>query len=214
MTMQTLGKSVVLIGHMGAGKSSLGPALGRALNLPFIDCDVRIEEETGQTIADIFKTKGEEAFRQLEYALLRQVLAGPPLVIASGGGMFVAEACRGLIQAHAIALWLRAPVATLAQRLKNSTSTKKNNPRPLLAGGEVLAVLTQLAKTRDPIYATANIIVDTDGCSRNEAVRRVVAALAPYQSQSESQGESQSESQNQSQSKLQNESHPQRMACS
>lgn len=205
--MQTLGKSVVLIGHMGAGKSSLGPALAHALTLPFIDCDARIEEEAGQTIADIFKTQGEERFRQLEYALLRQVLAGPPAVIASGGGMFMAEACREAIQTHAIALWLQASVATLAQRLKNSGGDKKNNPRPLLAGGEVLAVLTQLAKTRDPIYATADLIVNTDGCSRNEAVGRVVAALAKYASQNELQSETQNESQN-------HQSHPQRMACS
>ncbi|MCG8625738.1 MAG: shikimate kinase [Proteobacteria bacterium] len=206
--MQTLGKSVVLIGHMGAGKSSLGPALAHALNLPFIDCDARIEEEAGQTIADIFKTQGEERFRQLEYTLLRQVLAGTPAVIATGGGMFMAEACRELIRTHAISLWLRASVATLAQRLKNSMGGKKHNPRPLLAGGgEVMASLTQLAKTRDPIYATADIIVDIDGCSRSEALGRVLAALAPNKSQSESQSESQNDSQSP-------QSHTQRVACS
>ena len=183
--MHTLDKSVVLIGHMGAGKTSLGPRIARALSLPFIDSDSRIVAETGHSIASIFATKGETAFRQLEYALLKRLLAGETVVIAAGGGMFIHDPNRALIQTQAISLWLRANLSILAKRISQGLGDKKANPRPLLAGKNVRATLTKLAEVRDPIYGTADIIVDTDDCKLGQTVARVVAALAQHQSPSQ-----------------------------
>ena len=178
--MHTLDKSVVLVGHMAAGKTSLGPRIARGLSLPFIDSDSCIVADTGHPIADIFAREGEAGFRKSEYALLKRLLAGPPQVIAGGGGMFIHDPNRVLIQTHAISLWLRASVPCLAKRIATSMSATTPNPRPLLAGKDIKATLTQLAAVRDPIYASADSIIDTDDCTPSQAVARAVTALTQH----------------------------------
>ena len=180
--MHTLDKSLILVGHMGSGKTSLGPRLAHALSLPFRDSDKCIEDAAGCSIADIFARHGEAGFRELEYVTLTKLLAGAPAVIAAGGGMFANPACRQSIQQHALSLWLRVSIASLVKRINASLDHTTANPRPLLAGKNLRATLTQLAQTRDPIYATADFVVDNDNCNPNQAVQRALDQLAGYQS--------------------------------
>ena len=173
-----LPKPVVLIGLMGAGKTRVGRALAERIGVGFADSDDAIVEAAGMDIAAIFEAYGEDAFRDLEARVLAGMLDGGARVISTGGGAFMREETRSLITDRAISLWLKAEPATLAKRISNPDS------RPLLRGRDAVAVLEALAAERHPVYAGADLAVDTDGLELDDAVDRVDRELARFLQQS------------------------------
>ncbi|BCJ89712.1 shikimate kinase [Terrihabitans soli] len=147
------GRSVVLVGMMGAGKSSVGRRLAKALEIPFVDSDTEIEKAASMTIPEIFATRGEPEFRAGERRVVSRLLDAPPSVIATGGGAFMDETTREKIRARGISVWLKAEVDVLLRRVK------KRGNRPLLKNGDPEDVLRKLLAKREPVYAEANITV-------------------------------------------------------
>ncbi len=147
-------RSVVLVGLMGAGKTSIGKRLAMRMGLPFVDADTAVEEAAGCSIADIFSTYGEAAFRDVERRVIARLLAGPRIVLATGGGAFMDAETRAEIRAHARSVWLRCPLPVLVRRVSGRTH------RPLLNSGDPSEILDRLMQQRHPTYAEADIIVD------------------------------------------------------
>ena len=168
----TLDRSIVLVGLMGAGKSTVGRRLAGRLCLPFVDSDVEIERAADRSIAEMFDRFGEPDFRDGERRVLRRLIEGEPKVIATGGGAFMDPQTRALILDRCIAVWLDADVATLARRVARRAH------RPLLAGKDPLALLTELAEFRGPIYAQAHLRVASVSGPHDRTVERIVEALA------------------------------------
>jgi shikimate kinase len=164
-------KTITLVGLMGAGKSSIGRRLGQALGLPFVDADSEIESAAGATIEEIFAREGEAAFRNGERRVIARLLDGPAQVLATGGGAFMDPITRGLIRERAISIWLRADLETLLVRVGRRSN------RPLLKAGDPRAVLTRLIEERYPVYAEANITVDTVEGPPEATLAKVIAAL-------------------------------------
>lgn len=141
---------------MGCGKTCIGRRLARRLQLSFTDADEEIVNAAGLTVPEIFATLGELAFREGERRVIARLLAGPPHVLATGGGAFLDPETRRLIREHGISIWLRASLDVLDRRTRGRSS------RPLLNVGDPRAVLARLMAVRQPIYAEADIVVDTD----------------------------------------------------
>jgi shikimate kinase len=168
-------KTIALVGLMGAGKSSIGRRLAQRLGLPFIDADSEIEAAADATIEEIFQRHGEAAFRDGERRVIARILDGPIHVLATGGGAFMDASTRALIRARAVSVWLRADIELMLARVG------RRNNRPLLKGGEPRAVLEQLIAQRYPIYAEADITVDSVDGPPDATLERVLAALAAQQ---------------------------------
>ncbi|MCC7283457.1 MAG: 3-dehydroquinate synthase [Acetobacteraceae bacterium] len=164
----------MLIGLMGAGKSAIGKRLAARLGLGFHDADAEIEQAAGMTVAEIFARLGEAAFRDGERRVIARLLAGPPMVIAAGGGAFMDAATRAVARRHATTIWLRVPLPILVRRVSGREG------RPLLAGKDPAAVLSRLSQLRNPIYAEADIIVDCTDEPADGTTSRVQAALAQH----------------------------------
>jgi shikimate kinase len=164
-------KTIALVGLMGAGKSSIGRRLALALGLPFVDADAEIEAAAGASIEEIFARDGEAVFRNGERRVIARLLDGPPQILATGGGAFMDTSTRGLIRARAISIWLRADVDTLLVRVG------RRNNRPLLKGGDPRAVLMRLIEERHPVYAEADITVDTVDGPPEATLAKVLDAL-------------------------------------
>ncbi len=147
------GRNIVMIGMMGAGKTSVGRRLATALDLPFVDADAEIEQAANLTVAEIFSTYGEDHFRQGERKVIARLLAGGPRVIATGGGAFMNDATRTEIGRRAISLWLKAALPLLMERVQRKAS------RPLLSEPDPKAVMERLMAVREPVYATADITI-------------------------------------------------------
>ncbi len=171
--------SIVLVGLMGAGKTSVGRRLAPQLGLPFTDADDEIERAAGLSIADIFDLYGETAFRDGERRVIARLLDGGPMVLATGGGAFMDPRTRARIRERALSVWLRADLDTLVRR------TGRRSDRPLLQGGDVRAKLAKLVSERYPVYAEADIVVDTTSEAPDVTVARVAAALAEHASAEE-----------------------------
>lgn len=167
-------RSVVLVGLMGAGKTAVGRLLADHLALPFVDADREIEAAAGLTISEIFERHGEPFFRDREEKVMARLLSGPPRVIAAGGGAFMSAATRAAIKASAISVWLKAEIDLLVKR------TAKRNSRPLLAGDNPRAVLERLASIREPIYAEADLTVETSDEPADAVAQRAATALAAH----------------------------------
>jgi len=165
-------RPVVLVGLMGAGKSTVGRRLARRLNLPFVDADTEIERAAGQRIADIFDRLGEAGFRDGERRVIARLIDGEPRVIATGGGAFVDDETRAMILARCIAVWLDADVEVLAERVA------RRDTRPLLRHREPRALLEELAARRNAAYAEAQLRVRSDPAPHGRVVDRIVDALA------------------------------------
>lgn len=163
---------IVLIGMMGAGKSSLGVRLAEALETTFLDADAEVEKAAAMSIAEIFEKHGEAAFRDGERRVIKRLLNDGPMVLALGGGAFMDDQTRALVQQKALSVWLDVPLAELVKRVK-----KKPDKRPLLKGQNIEAKLTELMQTRGPVYATAALRVDVGGGTHEQAVARLLAAL-------------------------------------
>ena len=157
---------------MGVGKSSVGELLAERLDRPFFDVDAWIEDEEGMSISEIFRFRGEAAFRDLEASVLPAFLSNPAAsVVSVGGGAVMNDRSRELL-ARACVVWLRADHQTLAARVRDTSS------RPLLAGRDAVGELARLSEERAPLYAeVADVIVDDDELTVDDVVARVVAEL-------------------------------------
>jgi shikimate kinase len=165
------GKAIVLIGLMGAGKTTVGRRLAQRLRLPFVDADAEIETAAGMRITDIFDRFGEPYFRDGERRVIARLIDGIPKVVATGGGAFINEHTRALILDHALAVWLDAEPHILAERVGRRDS------RPLLRGREPREVLTELARVRNPFYALAPIRVRSHDTPHEATVEEILRAL-------------------------------------
>jgi shikimate kinase len=167
-----LPRTVVLVGLMGAGKTAIGKRLAARLGLPFVDADVEIEAAAGCTIEEYFLAHGEAAFRDGERRVIGRLLERPVHILATGGGAFIDPVTRALMRGRVITVWLRAELEVLVGR------TARRNNRPLLKQGEPpREVLDRLITLRYPIYAQADLTVDSEDCPLEEMVDRVLAAV-------------------------------------
>ena len=165
-------RTIVLVGLMGAGKSKIGRRLAARLDLPFFDSDHEIEAAAGESIEEIFANRGEQVFRDGERRVIARLLAQPVHVLATGGGAFMDESTRAMIERRGVSLWLRADLDVLVARV-----SRRNN-RPLLKGGDARTVLGELIKRRYPVYREADIVVESGEGSPELTVTRAIAALA------------------------------------
>jgi shikimate kinase len=165
-------RTIVLVGLMGAGKSKVGRRLALRLGLPFSDSDPEIEAAAGETIGEIFANRGEQVFRDGERRVIARLMAQPVHVLATGGGAFMDPMTRSLIGRRGVSLWLRADLDTLVARVL------RRNDRPLLKRGDPRQILAELIERRHPIYAEADLTVDSGAGSPEVTVNRVIAALA------------------------------------
>jgi shikimate kinase len=169
------GRTIVLVGLMGVGKTTIGRGLAQVLRLPFRDADEEIERAAGCTIAQIFDERGEAAFRDGERRVIARLLTQePPHVLAFGGGAFVNPETRRLVAARAVSVWIKADLEVLASRVS------RRNTRPLLIGKDPLQVLRDQAQARYPAYAQATVTVETGEIPTSAAVAAVLAALADH----------------------------------
>src|SRR5687768_10413994 len=145
--MKRLNKTIVLVGMMGAGKTSVGRRLAAGLGIPFRDADIEIEAAAGCTISDIFELFGEEAFRAGERKVLARMLREAPHVLATGGGAFMDPGTRAKIKDRGISVWLKADLSLLLDRVA------RKDHRPLLQTGDRRAAMEKLLREREPIYA-------------------------------------------------------------
>jgi shikimate kinase len=164
-------KTIALVGLSGVGKSSIGRRLANALGMPFRDADAEVEAAAGRPISEIFEQYGEQAFRDGERRVIARLLAEPPHVLATGGGAFMSAETRRLIKERAISVWLKADIDLLARRV-----ARKSN-RPLMAGKEPIEVLEAQARDRYPLYAEADITVETGDTPHQSAVETILKAL-------------------------------------
>lgn len=164
-------RTIVLVGLMGAGKSSVGRRLAAALDLPFRDADTEVEAAAGRSIPEIFAEMGEPAFRDGERRVIARLLDEPPHVLATGGGAFANPETRALIKDRAIAVWLKADLELLARRVG------RKEGRPLLKGRDPMDVLREHAQARYPAYAEAHLTVETGDTAHGVAVEAVIQAL-------------------------------------
>lgn len=167
-----LTRTVVLIGMMGAGKTAVGTHLARLLSVPFVDSDDAIEQAANRSIAEIFARDGEVFFREKESKVLGRLLAGPPCVLSTGGGAFLAAANRAEIARLGIAVWLKADLDLLWNRVRHKTT------RPLLRTPNPRDTLRGLLEARTPVYALADVVVESKpDYSVEDMARKVLAAL-------------------------------------
>jgi shikimate kinase len=167
-------RPIVLVGLMGAGKSSIGRRLAQRLDLPFVDADKEIELAAGCTIEEIFERFGEAAFRDGERRVILRLLDQPPHVLATGGGAFMDPAVRARVREVAISLWLHADIELLLKRVSRRTN------RPLLKAGDPRAVLERLIGLRYPVYAEADIRIDSADAPPELTVQKAVDELQRF----------------------------------
>ncbi len=167
-------RTIVLVGLMGAGKTSIGRRLAARLGLPFRDADLEIEAAAGCTIPELFARYGEQAFRDGERRVIHRLLAGGPMVLAFGGGAFMDPRTRAAVRRVAMSVWLRCPLPVLERRVAGRDN------RPLLAGGNVSEILARLTAMRNPIYAEADVIVDCTDEGVDGTTTRVMEAVLGY----------------------------------
>lgn len=168
-------KPIVLIGLMGAGKSSVGLRLARTLGVEMVDSDQEIEAAAAMTIPEIFERFGESHFRDGERRVISRLLTEEPCVIATGGGAFMDDETRSLIAERAISVWLRADLDVLVQRTAGRTH------RPLLNKGNPRQILAELIEKRYPIYSEADVVVESlSGQTHEDMVARIIKALHTY----------------------------------
>ena len=171
-TKPKLDKSVVLVGLMGAGKTSVGRRLATRLGVSFVDADTEIETAAGCTISEIFERHGEAAFRDGERRVIVRLLDDQPGVLGTGGGAFLDPVTRATVAEKGISVWLRADLDVLTARC-----ARRNN-RPLLWHGDPREILDRLIDERYPVYAEADIVVDSVNGPHDAVVDKIIEALA------------------------------------
>jgi len=168
------GRTLAMIGMMGAGKSAIGRRLASRLGLPFVDADSEIELAANASIPEIFDRHGEAYFRDGERRVIQRLLNGEPKVLATGGGAFIQPETREAIQANAISIWLKADRDLLLSRIKRRPN------RPLLKNGDPGEVIEQLIAERYPIYAQAAIHIQSRDVAHDVVIDDILVALADY----------------------------------
>jgi shikimate kinase len=163
--------TVALVGLMGAGKSAIGKRLAQRLGLPFVDADEEIERAAGCSIAEFFERFGEQEFRAGERRVISRLLDGTPHVLSTGGGAYMDPETRALLRAKAVTVWLRADLDVLYERVK------RRGHRPLLKQGDPREVLGRLIQQRHPVYAEADIVVESTAQPAERTTEEVIAAL-------------------------------------
>ena len=164
-------RTVVLVGMMGAGKSSIGRRLALRLGVPFVDADAEIEKAAGMSIPDIFSVRGEGDFRQGEARVIARLLESGPQVLATGGGAFMNADTRAAIAAKGVSVWLKAEFDVLMRRIK------RRHDRPLLQTDDPAATLTALLEVRNPVYALADVTVQSREVPHDKIVDEILEAL-------------------------------------
>lgn len=167
-------RSIVLVGLMGAGKTTVGRKLAQRLGLPFVDADQEIERAAGKTIPEIFADHGEPYFRDGERRVIARLLAQGPQVLATGGGAFMNAETREAIARASISVWLKADLALLMKRVKRRSN------RPLLRADDPEAVMQRLMAERYPVYARADVTVECRDLAQSVMVNDVVRALLNF----------------------------------
>lgn len=168
------GRTIVMVGMMGAGKSSIGRRLASRLGMAFADADSEIEQAANATIPEIFEEHGEAYFRDGERRVIRRLLDGKPKVLATGGGAFIQPETRAAIQAAGISIWLKADRDLLLARVK------RRNNRPLLQDGDPAEIIEKLIAERYPIYAEAAIHIQSRDIAHDAVIDEILAALADH----------------------------------
>jgi shikimate kinase len=171
------GRAIVLVGLMGAGKTSVGKRIAARLHLPFVDADAEIEKAANATIPEIFVEHGEAYFRDGERRVIRRLLDGRAKVLATGGGAFMSEETRAAIARGGISLWLKADLDVLMARVR------KRSNRPLLLNDDPEGTMRRLIEQRYPVYEKADIHIHSRDVAHeivaDEALRALAAFLAP-----------------------------------
>lgn len=167
-------RSIVLIGLMGAGKTTVGRRLASALGLDFVDADQEIEKAARMTIPEIFAQHGEAQFRDGERKVIARLLQNGPQILATGGGAYMDPETRSNIAGSGIAVWLRADLGLLMKRVRRRSN------RPLLNNSDPEAVMRRLIDERYPVYAEADIVVDSRDVPHEHIVRDIIAALKTW----------------------------------
>lgn len=178
------GRSIILVGLMGAGKSTVGRRLAARLGLRFRDADNEIEAAAGMSIPDIFTTYGEAHFRDGERRVIDRLLHGKPMVLATGGGAYMDPATRETIAKCGVSVWLRADLDTLMRRVR------KRSNRPLLQNADPEGTMQQLIDTRYPVYALADLCVESREGPHEKVVEAIISALDAHLSDHARQGSS------------------------
>ena len=168
-------RSIVLVGMMGVGKSSIGRRLAARLGVPFVDADAEIEKAAGMSIADIFARHGEVDFRSGEARVIARLLDGGPQVLATGGGAVMNADTRAAIKAKGVSIWLSAEFDVLMRRIN-----KRKNDRPLLQTADPAATLRELLVAREPVYAQADLTVQSREVPHDAIVSEIMTALATF----------------------------------
>ncbi len=163
--------TLVLVGLMGAGKTTVGRRLAQALDLPFADADHEIEVAAGCSISDIFAQFGEAAFRDGERRVIARLLEDGPQVVATGGGAFMHAETRAVIAHTAVSVWLQADLDVLVRRVS------RRNHRPLLRSGDPRQILERLLREREPVYALADVTVMSDDGPHAQLVHAIISAV-------------------------------------
>jgi shikimate kinase len=165
-------RAVVLVGMMGSGKSSVGKRLAARLDLPFVDADAEIEAAAGMSIPDIFATHGEAEFRAGEVRVIARLLESGPVVVATGGGAYMNERTRAAVAERGVSIWLKADLDVLMRRVR------KRANRPLLQTADPEGTMRALLSAREPVYAEADITVESRDAPHETVVEGAIAALA------------------------------------
>jgi shikimate kinase len=176
-------RSIVLVGMMGVGKSSVGRRLAARLAIPFVDADTEIEKAAGMSIADIFDRHGEAYFRSGEARVIARLLEGGPQVLATGGGAFMNADTRALVKVKGASIWLQAEYDVLARRI-----SKRRNERPLLQTADPAETLRQLLIEREPTYAQADLTVQSREVAHDAIVADIMSALVSFMKAAPQQG--------------------------
>ncbi|MBB3456612.1 shikimate kinase [Rhizobium sp. BK313] len=165
-------RNLVLVGLMGAGKSSIGRLVANQLGIPFVDTDIEIERVSRMTITELFDAYGEEEFRALETRVIKRLLKGGPRVVSTGGGAFINDRTRRHVKRSGLSVWLKADLDVLWERVN------KRDTRPLLKTENPKQTLEKLMNARYPIYAEADLTVLSRDVGKDVMVKEVLAAIA------------------------------------
>lgn len=176
-----LDRTVALVGMMGAGKTTIGRRLAKALGMAFQDADAEIERAAGMPVGELFLKHGEESFRRGEAQVIERILGGPPIVLATGGGALTHPKTRELIKEKALSIWLRADIDTLVKR------ATRRPTRPLLNTDNPRAVIERLLEERTPFYAAADIVAESQAGPHSRTVDVLIDAICEHAGGSKSQ---------------------------
>jgi len=173
-----LTKTVALVGMMGAGKTSIGKRLAARLEVSFADADHEIEAAAGMTVAEVFAKYGEPEFRRLERSVIARLLHDKPGILATGGGAYMDDATRAGMKDAAFTIWLKAPIDILLGRVRKRQ--EHDQSRPLLNTSDMRGTLEKLSAIREPVYALADMVLESGDEPHGVLLDKIVAALASH----------------------------------